>query len=344
MEETGAAPARVAADAAARRASRRRWRRPLASYALVVFFLLTLNFFLPRALPGEPIAALSDPRSETYVSRDSTRAALERYYGLDRPLIEQYGDYVAGLARGDLGSSIQYNAPVARVISDHLGWTLLLVGTALVLATAIGMLGGVQSGWRRGRAADLGLLGAFLAIDTLPVFFVASAAAYVLSVKLGWFPLSGARTPFADYGPLGEIADVARHLVLPMTVLALQFLTYQFLMMRSSMVGELGSEYLLLGRAKGLSDRVLKYRYAARNALLPSITVAGLQMGFAITAAIFVETVFAYPGVGRLMFEAVANRDYPTMQGCFLVLTLIVVTANLLADLAYRRLDPRVST
>jgi peptide/nickel transport system permease protein len=202
----------------------------------------------------------------------------------------------------------------------------------------------VLSGWRRGRPLDRGLLGLFLVIDTFPVFFVASAAAYVLAVKLGWFPLSGARTPFAEsYGPLHEAADVAHHLALPAAVLALQFLTYQFLVMRSSMLAELGSDYLLLGRAKGLGDRVLKYRYAARNALLPSVTVAGLQLGFAITAAIFVESVFAYPGLGRLMFDAVADRDYPMMQGCFLVLTLLVVTANFLADLLYRRLDPRVA-
>lgn len=323
---------------------RRRWRGALSSYVLVVFFLMTLNFLLPRALPGDPIGGLSDPGSTTYVSQDATRAAVERYYGLDRSLIDQYGGYLGGLVRGDLGTSIHYNAPVTRVIGGRIGWTLLLVGTGLALATALGMLGGVLSGWHRGRPVDRGLLGLFVALDTFPVFFVASVAAYLLAVKLAWFPLSGARTPFASYGPARQVVDVAYHLVLPATVLALQFLTYQFLVMRSSMVSELGSDYLLLGRAKGLNDRVLKYRYAARNALLPSVAVAGLQMGFAITAAIFVEGVFAYPGLGRLMFEAVADRDYPTMQGCFLVLSLIVVSANLLADLASRRLDPRLST
>ena len=326
----------------ARSASRRR-SGALASYALVVFFLLTLNFFLPRALPGEPIAALSDPAAPTFVSEAATRAKVEHYYRLDRPLPAQYGGYLSGLARGDLGTSIHYNAPVTRVIGDRIGWSLLLIGAGLTLATALGMLGGVLSGWRRGRPLDRGLTAAFLAIDTLPVYVIASTATFLLAVKLGWFPLSGARTPFSEsYGPLHQVADVGYHLALPATVLALQFLTYQFLIMRSSMIAELGSDYLLLGRAKGLDDRVLKYRYAARNALLPSVTVAGLQLGFAITAAIFVESVFAYPGLGRLMLDAVADRDYPTMQGCFLVLTLIVVTANFLADLLYGRLDPRV--
>lgn len=295
-------------------------------------------------MPGDPIAGLSDPRSSTFVSQDEKRAALERYYGLDRSLPDQYLHYLSGLASGDLGTSIHYNAPVISVIGNRLGWTLLLVGTALALATGIGMLAGIHSGWRRGRNVDRGMLAVFLVTDNFPVFFVASAVAYVLAVKLGWFPLSGARTPFSDsYGRLHRVTDVAHHLVLPAGVLALQFATYQFLVMRASMVGELGSDYLLLGRAKGLRDQVLKYRYAARNALLPSITVIGLQVGWAITAAIFVESVFAYPGVGRLMFGSVADRDYPTMQGCFLILTLVVLTANFLADVAHRRLDPRTS-
>lgn len=337
-------PGRADLSAGETPARRRRALRTLGSYLLVVYFVATLNFFLPRALPGDPIAGLSQPTSATYVSQDATRRAIERYYGLDRPLPGQYADYLGGLARGDLGTSIHYNAAVTTLIGARIGWTLLLVGTGLGLATALGMLGGVLSGWRRGRPVDRGLLWLCLTIDTFPVFFVASIAAYVLAVRLGWFPLSGARTPFSgSFGAVHQVADIAHHLALPATVLSLQFLTYQFLVMRSSMVGALGSDHLLLGRAKGLDDRILKYRYAARSALLPSLTVAGLQMGFAITAAIFVEGVFAYPGLGRLMFEAVADRDYPLMQGCFLALTLIVVSANFLVELAYHRLDPRVS-
>ncbi len=311
---------------------------------VVVFFLITLNFFLPRALPGAPISALDDPRSETYVGDESSRIAVENYYGLDRQLGDQYTTYLEDLVQGDLGTSIRFNAPVTEVLGDRLPWTLLLVGTALALATGVGMVAGVHSGWRRGRRADKGLLALFLAIDNFPVFFLASIAVFVFAVKLGVFPLSGARTPFSESsGVLAEIADVAYHLALPATVLALQFAAFQYLVMRASMVGELESDYLVLGRAKGLGDRALKYRYAARNALLPSLTVAGLQVGVAVTAAIFVETAFAYPGVGRLMFESVADRDYPVMQGCFLLLSVAVVTANFVVELAYRRLDPRTS-
>jgi peptide/nickel transport system permease protein len=315
----------------------------LASYALVVLVLVTLNFVLPRALPGQPIETLSDPRSQTFVGDAPTRAAVERYYGLDRPLAEQYGRYLSDLARGDLGTSIRYHAPVADVLGRRIGWTLLLVVTAVALATAVGMLAGVHSGWRRGRRADRRLVAMFVVLDNVPSFFLASVVAYVFAVRLGWFPLYGARTPFSEsFGALHQVADVAHHLVLPGTILALQFVTFQYLVMRASMVSELGSSYLVLGRAKGVGERALKYRYAGRNALLPAVTVATLHIPLAVTAAIFVETVFAYPGVGRLMFEAVGDRDYPLMQGCFLVLSIAVVGANALADLLYRRLDPRV--
>ena len=324
----------------------RRWARagPPASYALVLVALATLNFALPRALPGQPIQTLSDPRAATFVGDAPTRAALERYYGLDRPLLDQYGTYMGGLVTGDLGTSIRYGAPVADIIGERIGWTLLLVGTALALATAVGMVAGVNSGWRRGRPADRRLVVLFLALDNLPVFFLASVIAYVFAVRLGWFPLYGARTPFTESrGTLHEVADVAHHLALPAGVLGLQFVTFQYLVMRASMVGELGADHLVLGRAKGLEDRVLKYRYAARSALLPAVTVASLHVPMAISTAIFVETVFAYPGIGRLMFESVGDRDYPLMQGCFLVLGIAVVAANLLADVLYRRLDPRAA-
>lgn len=303
-----------------------------------------MNFALPRALPGDPIAALSDPRSTTYVSERATRADVNDYYGLGRPLLSQYGDYLSRLGRGDLGTSIEYHVPVSEVIGRRLPWTLLLIACGLGLATLAGTLAGMHAGWRRGRRADRGLLVALLTVDSFPVFFVASAAAYLLGAQLGWLPLFGARTPLrGSWGALHQAADIADHLVLPASVLALQFVTYQFLVTRASMVGQLDADYLVLGRAKGMTERTLKYRYAARNAMLPAVTVAGLQLGFAVTAAIFVEAVFAYPGIGRLMFEAVGQRDYPVMQGCFLILTVLVVGANLLVDLLYRRLDPRTA-
>ncbi|MDQ6807532.1 MAG: ABC transporter permease [Actinomycetota bacterium] len=315
----------------------------VASYVVLVFFLVSLNFFIPRAMPGKPIEALGDPQSQTFIGYAPTRVAVERYYGLDRPLLSQYWRYLENLAHGNLGTSIEYNEPVVTLLAGRAPWSLLLIGTSLVLATAVGMLAGIRSGWRRGARSDRRVVALFLTADNFPAFFLAFVLLDVFAVRLGWFPLSGAQTPFSVYGPLRRVTDVADHLVLPASVLMLQFMTYQFLVMRASMVGELGSDHLLLGRAKGLPERTLKYGYAARNALLPAVTVVTLQVGFAVASAIFVETVFDYPGVGRLMFDAVGNRDYPTIQGCFLILSLVVVTANLAADLLYRRLDPRTT-
>ncbi len=321
----------------------RRGRRPVASYVLTVAVLVVINFFLPRAMPGDPIDALIDPGTPSYVQNDELRAELSAYYGLDRPLGEQFVSYLSDLAAGDLGTSIRYNRPVSELMSERLPWTILLIAVAVVAAAAVGMAAGVHSGWHRGRPVDRRLLGVFLGLRNVPVFFLASIALFLFAVKLGWVPLSGARTPFADFdNPLTTVADVAHHLVLPGAVMATRFVADDYLYMRAGMVGELGAGYLLLGRAKGLRERRLKYRYAGRNGLLPLVSAVAVQPGQAVTAAIFVETVFAYPGIGRLVFDAVSFRDYPTLQACFLVLSLVVVTANLAADVAYRRLDPRI--
>ncbi len=313
----------------------------VVSYLVTVFVLVTLNFLLPRAMPGDPISSLVDSNSPTSVQSEELREELEQYYGLDRPVLEQYLSYLGDLLRGDLGTSIRYNQPVAEIVGERLPWTLLLLGSAVVLAAGAGMAAGIHSGWHRGRPVDRGLLSLFLGVRNFPVFFLASIALFVFAVKLGWVPLAGARTTFTTMGPLQRLGDIAHHLVLPATVLATRFVADTYVFMRAGMVGELGAGYLVLGRAKGVRQRRLKYRYAARNALLPVVSLVAVQLGQAVTAMIFVEVVFAYPGLGRLLFDSLSFRDYPTLQACFLVLTLVVVSANFLADVAYRRLDPR---
>lgn len=329
----------------AARAPRSPVRRRLgitASYLVTGWVLVTVNFLLPRLLPGGPFTALTDTTSPTYVNDAGTRAALAHYYGLDRPLLAQYGHYLAALAHGDLGESIRYGVPVSQLLATRLPWTLLLIGTALLLAALVALPAGVHSGWRRGRPVDRGLLALFLGLRNLPAYFLGSLALYVFAAKLGWFPISGAYTPYASYGALARVLDVAHHLVLPAGVLALEFAGGDYLLMRAGVVGEAGADYLALGYAKGLSERRVKYRYAARNAILPVVTLAGMQLGFAVTGTIFVETVFAYPGLGELVYDSVSYRDYPVLQGCFLVLTCTVLVGNFCVDQLYARLDPRV--
>ncbi|HET9442294.1 MAG TPA: ABC transporter permease [Acidimicrobiales bacterium] len=326
--------------AAPRRHSR---RVSVVSYLATVFVLVTFNFALPRLMPGDPIDALMAFGSPNYVSDDETRANLAEYYDLDESIPEQYVGYLGGLATGDFGVSIVSNTPVSEELVPRLGWSFLLIVSAMVIAAAIGLPAGVHSGWKRGRGVDRGLLGFFLSVQNLPVFFVASVALVVLSAQLGIFPLGGATDHLSQYTGLTWVLDVAHHLALPALLMGLDFATYEYLVMRSSMVSELGADYLLGGRAKGVAERRLKYRYAGRNAVLPVVTVIGLQFSLAVTGLVFIEQVFSYPGVGGYLFDAVGTRDYPAMQAAFLVLTVTVVTTNLVVDALSRRLDPRTA-
>lgn len=320
---------------------RLRWPRGVVGYLATLAAIITINFFLPRMMPGDPLHALVDPSSPTYVSDASMRGSLATYYGLNQPLVNQFGHYLAGLAHGDLGRSITEGLPVGSLVIGALPWTLLLVATSLVLSTLVGVLGGINSAWRRGRPVDRGLLTMFLGISNVATYVVATIALIVLAVDLKWFPIAGATTPFSTYGAPQQAVDILYHLALPAIVLSLGFMTESYLLMRGGMVTELGSRYLLLGRAKGLTDRRLMYAHAARNAMLPVVTLVALQLGVAVGTTVFVESVFAYPGIGGLLTSAIAGRDYPLLQGCLLVLGFVVVTGNFAADRLYRRLDPR---
>ncbi len=297
-------------------------------------------FALPRAMPGDPIdslarsggAEITDPR---------IHAQLQAYYGLNRPLVSQFFHHLANLSRGDLGFSISQRQPVSHLIAERLPWTLLLAGTALVFSTLFSFFAGVAAGWRRGSRRDRALIAVTSATAAVPVYALATVLLITLAIVWPVFPLSGARTPFAQGTPLRTAVDLARHLALPATALTLSLAGANFLLVRSSVVSALGQDYLVLARAKGLPERLLKHRHAGRNALLPYVSVIGIQVGFAVGGAIFVESVFAYPGMGSLILQAVQDRDYPVLDASLLVLAVVALTANLAVDLLYQRLDPR---
>lgn len=323
----------------------RYWRRAgvLASYLLTFWLVLTLTFLLPRMMPGDPLSALLDPTSDQFLYDEAVRSRLAAYYGLDRPLGEQYLRYLAALSQGELGVSIRLRTPVATLIAAHLPWTLLLMLPSLALATLVTLLAGAHAGWRRGSLLDRVLLVAFSLLRTLPVFFVGLLALLFFSVYLRWLPVAGGYTPFRTWPSIWQQAlDLLRHWFLPMAVLTLNLVGMRFLLLRNTMVTVLGEDFMQVARAKGLPERALKYRHALRNALLPFVSALAAQVGLAVTGTIFIETLFAYPGMGRLMFEAVAARDYPVLEGVFLVAALAVLSANLAADLLSARLDPRV--
>ena len=304
--------------------------------------VVVVVFALPRAMPGDPLAALDDPDNSLYLTDPAVREQVRAYYGLDKPLPEQFGQYLGRLARGDLGFSIARKAPVADLLRSHLPWTLLLMGVSFVVAAVLSFVAGVAAAWRRGRPSDRSLTAGMTLAQAIPEYAMAAVLLIVFAVVLPVFPLAGARTPFAEHRGIAAVFDVARHLVLPASALTLSLLGNKFLLVRNTMISNLGADYMVLARAKGLPDRLLKYRHAGRNALLPFLTVVGIQVGFAVGGAVFVESVFAYPGMGTLILRAVQARDYPVLEATFLVLALVVLTVNLLLELVYARVDPRV--
>lgn len=313
----------------------------VAQYALVLLVTVTLIFLLPRLMPGSPLAYLAGEDVGSLTPQDRARIVSEA--GLDRPLGEQYVRFLGQLVRGDLGYSFQQNKPVSAILAARLPWTLLLTGTALVLSTVAGVACGALAAWRRGGRTDIGALLLFIFLDSLPSFWLGMILIADFGVRLGLFPTFGAR----DVGPgsagVSYWVDVAHHLVLPVTTLTLVSVSATFLTMRYSLLTVLGEEYVTVASAKGLAGHQVLLRHALRNALLPVATVFLLNLGQAVAGATVVETVFSYPGVGRLMYEAGLSRDYPLLQGGFLLITLCILAANVVADLLYPLLDPRVT-
>ena len=317
--------------------------RSVGLYALTMMAVVVVVFALPRAMPGDPLSALDDPDNSIYVTDPAVRDRVRAYYGLDKPLPEQFGAYVGRVAGGDLGYSIARKRPVASLLRAHLPWTLLLMGVSIALASLASFVTGVAATWRRGRLSDRSLMAGMTVAQAVPEYALATVLLIAFAVVLPTgLPLAGARTPFADHGAVGEVLDVAKHLVLPAGALTLSLLGTKFLLVRNTMISALGADYMILARAKGLPDRLLKYRHAGRNALLPFLTVVGIQTGYAVGGAVFVESVFEYPGMGTLVLGAVEARDYPVLEATFLVLALVVLVVNLLLELVYARIDPRV--
>jgi peptide/nickel transport system permease protein len=316
--------------------------RRLGFYLLAAWVALTLNFFLPRLMPGDPATALF-ARLRGQLAPEAIVALREAFGLTDAPLLSQYGTYLAHLFRGDLGVSVAYfPAPVSQVIGTGLGWTVFLAGGALVVSFVLGTLLGVVTAWWRRGWGDAILPSAFALLGAFPYFWLAMVALYVLGFTLGWFPLGHAYDDDLVPGPNAPfLADVVRHAALPVLTVVLATLGGWLLSMRNTMIAVLGSDFVTLARAKGLSPARVVLRYAARNALLPNVTGFGMALGFVLGGSLLTEIVFSYPGQGYLLVQAVRSQDYALMQGIFLVITLAVLAANFLVDVVYLWLDPR---
>lgn len=301
---------------------------------------LSVNFGLPRAMPGGPIRAIAGEDAR-FLPEESRRRILAEY-GLDRPLHVQLGDYLAGVATGDLGQSLADKRPVTTRILERLPWTLLLMGTSLLIISVTGIFFGLLAGAGRERNRGAGGLATFLALDAMPPFWIGMLLLLAFSVHLNLFPTFGATSLSPDLDTAGRLLAIGRRLVLPAATLVLAGVGHTYLLVRYSMLNVMGQGYIRMARAKGIGpDRIL-FRHALPNAVLPVYTHLMMELGWLIGGAVVVETVFSYPGLGRLLFEAVLARDYPVMQGAFLLLTVSIIAMNLLADVTYPLLDPRV--
>jgi peptide/nickel transport system permease protein len=319
--------------------------RRLFEYFITAWIIITVNFFLPRLIPGDPLLYLTGEASgDTAVAIDEvTREKLKQYYGLDQPLSNQYLNYLKGIFTADLGYSIYFRTSVFKLIQRTMPWTLFLVVTAILFATGIGACLGVLSAWRRGKVIDKGLLTFVMGTMAVPSFLLAIFLQLIFSIKLGIFPVSGAMTFYKNYPNFaGKALDVLWHSILPIGTLTMVLLSENYLLVRNTMINVLGADYIFVARMKGLPERMVMYRHAFRNALLPLFTHASMRLGLAVGGMIFVETVFSYPGMGNLMYRSVTSHDYPVAQGVFLAITISVLTINFLIDLFYRRLDPRI--
>ena len=312
----------------------------LGERLLVLFIIATILFFMFRLMPGSPLVAYISP---TFTGEQ--QAELMKSFGLDKPLPVQYANYMVNLVRGDLGRSFFYKKPVAELMGELLPNTLMLTVIPLLIAYAFGVVVGTVLAWRRGsRVEGAGIIYTLIS-RSAPEFWVGMLLLTLFAFRLNWFPASGATSPgviYPDFLHQFFSKDFWKHLVLPALTMAFYLQGLPLLLMRSNMLDVLEEDFVTMARMKGISEWRVVLRHAARNALLPVATAMALGIGYTIGGDVVVETIFSWPGLGRMLVRAVANRDYPLAQGAFFVLAALMVLMNLVADLLYYALDPRV--
>ena len=315
-------------------------RRYLLSKTLqavvTLWFVLTFNFFLFRILPGDPVAVLA--RSEKLTPDDIAR--LQHELGLDLPIAQQYVVYLRETVTGNLGESLRYGQPVSEMISTRLWPTVLLVGLGTILSAWLGVVIGIRGGWRRGSPFDTTSQYGSLILYAMPEGWLGMLLLLLFSGWLGWFPAGGYAS--STLTGTARLTDLLDHLFLPLLTLTLGYIGSFSIVMRSSMIDTISEDFVQTARAKGVPDRLIRRRHVVPNAFLPAFTLIILSFGFVLGGAIVIESVFSWPGLGLLTYQAINTLDYPVIQGVFLVASLAVIVANLVADVTYGYLDPRI--
>jgi peptide/nickel transport system permease protein len=314
-------------------------RKKTINAVVILMAIAAMNFFLIRLAPGDPAQVMA---GEAGAGDAVFLQQLREKFGLDRPLIEQFWHYMKGVATLDLGFSYRQQRPVLDLIVERLPATLLLTGTALIISLAAGVTLGTLAARRVGRLSDSAITLASLVFYAMPLFWLALIAQIVFSKHLGWLPNVGYESVGAGYAGLRRALDIGWHLIMPATTLGLFFTAVYARMMRASMLEVASFDYIKTAYAKGLGPGAIVRHHMIPNAILPVVTLAGLQAGQLVGGSLLVETVFAWPGIGRLLFDALIQRDYQVLLGVFFTCSAMVILFNILTDLLYRFVDPRI--
>ncbi|MBW2001173.1 MAG: ABC transporter permease [Deltaproteobacteria bacterium] len=315
--------------------------RRLVQIFVIFFVILTVLFLLFRLAPGDPVSRMVDPN---LTPEDA--ALLIKEFGLDQPLWMQYLYYLKNFFTGHFGFSFHYGQPVVQIIWDRLPNTILLFTTSIILSALVGIFLGKIASWHKGEKTDICMTLGALVTHTIFLPWLALIMIWVFAYKLGWFPITGMITVEIWLDPQAGLwtkaLDVLYHMTLPLATLFLIHFGSYLLIMRSSMLDTLKEDYILTGRAKGLSEKVIRDHHAAPNAALPVVTSVGLSLAFSINGGALTETVFTWPGIGRELVFSVSHNDYPLAQASFLLIAIVVLLSNLVVDILYAYLDPRI--
>lgn len=315
--------------------------RRVIEIVITLFIITTLLFFLFRIMPGDPSSLIINPQMSA-----QTKAMIRAQYGLDQPLMIQYGKYIVNMFHGDFGESFNYREPVFDVIKRVLPNTILLFTLATFTSYAVGITIGRIIAWKRRTKWEYGATIFGLSFYNMPIFWFGFIMLFIFSYKLELFPLGQMRSPELWIDPTStffdKALDVIWHLILPLTTLTIWLFAGSMLLMRNSMLETLNDDYITTAKAKGLPDKVIRDKHASRNAMLPVVTAFGLSLAFSVSGGVLTETVFSWPGIGYEIVRATINYDYPLVQACFFILASLVLTMMLVVDILYAYLDPRI--
>jgi len=319
---------------------RRYFLKKIANAVLTIVLVASFNFALFRILPGDPARLLLPKGKQPPEAVEKQRKA----FNLDKPLWQQFIYYWGDTLQGEFGTSFSEKRPVSEVVAERIWPTVLLVGVGTIFATLIGMISGVFAGWRRNGTFDVVTTNLGMVFYSMPTFWFGLLMIMLFATELQWFPTGRMEEPGADLQGWDQIVSLVKHLFLPAFTFAISYVGEYHIIMRSSITGVMTEDFTLTARAKGLSDNKVLWKHVMPNALLPTVTIVMMNIGFVMSGAILSETVFNWPGLGLLAYESMEKRDYPVMQAVFLIASIAVILANLIADIMYYYLDPRVES